>query len=297
VEAYIDESGAKGFLRNLGSTTDDDIALFAAIAVSGTRSDFRVACVDPFEKFKAARPAGAGQLHFTDAFAPGNEAWAAVAEGVRREVIALIGQHGVKVIYEARRLGVARGTFEREQELRRRAAAAAAGRESPIVVNERSSSERVEESCMGGLILKIECYCADHGFGMVTMIADQMDGRAEQSFNRKIAEARSVSGVDIPLSGWNRETGSRVERVLKLTARDALGRTLSELNATHLGKLRVLGKTDPLVFVADVVANSLHDHLLQLPPGAPLNAPSSVASWELGNQVYGNRDDAFEDVV
>jgi hypothetical protein len=38
-----------------------------------------------------------------------------------------------------------------------------------------------------------------------------------------------------------------------------LGRTLSELDATHLGKLRVLDKADPLVFVADVVANSLHD--------------------------------------
>jgi hypothetical protein len=54
------------------------------------------------------------------------------------------------------------------------------------------------------------------------------------------------------------------------------------LDSIHIDNLEVLGKDDPFVFAADVVANALHYHLRNLPSNAPLNHPLSIVDWEIG---------------
>jgi hypothetical protein len=69
-----------------------------------------------------------------------------------------------------------------------------------------------------------------------------------------------------------------------------------ELNITHVGKLAVIGKDDPLVFAVDVVVNALNKHLSTLQSDAPLNAPSSIADWALSDRVWGVMDGMAEDL-
>jgi hypothetical protein len=147
VEAYVDEAGAKGRLRNLDSSTDDKIAVLAGIAVPEDERDrFRAPLTPPFEKFKAARPTGETGLHITDAFASGDQAilkrayaiweregrphgddwfraeaeiqhWADVARESRAEIFAIIKKLEIPVIYDARRLRVARENFAKQASL------------------------------------------------------------------------------------------------------------------------------------------------------------------------------------
>ena len=65
---------------------------------------------------------------------------------------------------------------------------------------------------------------------------------------------------------------------------DMSEKPLDRLAAKHLGDLVVLGKDDALVFTADVVAISLHYHLGNLPPDAPLNHPYTAAGWLLNEE-------------
>jgi hypothetical protein len=296
VEAYVDEAGEKGFLRNFDPSTDDKIAVLAAIAVPGDeRERFRAPLAIPFERFKAARPAGNDSLHITDAFASGNEDWAAVAREVRVEIFACIKKLTIPIIYDARRLRVARVSFARLTKLVNQAHAE---RRSDIKVSHRPSAERIEETCMIGLALKLDALAVDRGLGVVDLLTDQMDRPIARLFKEMIGRTRNISSPKEKIvPGWNPKVEKEVSGSIRIKVTDAHGQPIDWLDAKHLGDLVVLGKDDPLLFAADVVVNALHHHLRGLPRDAWLNQPSSINGWDLAERVYGVREDAFEDII
>lgn len=294
--AYIDDSGEKGLLRNLEASKDDEIALLAAIVIPEVSVEsLRQVFSPPFESFKAARPHGSEKLHITDAFASNDANWIAVAGEVREAIFSLVDNHDISVIYEARRARIARESFEREQNL---ATSAAQERRSGIRLNDRPSTELLEEDPMLGLVLKLNAFCEDRHFNTVDLFTDQMDSKKEHRFKQSIEKAKSLSQPATQVvRGWNPETQAPVLRTIQFKLHYASGKTLEDRNAAHLGKLEVVGKDDPFVFAADVVANALRHHLAGLPQNAPINGPASIVTLRLGARVWGVRDGAIEDSI
>lgn len=295
-EAYVDEAGAKGLLRNLDATTDDQIALIAAIVIPlKDRDRFRTPFEAQFERFKAARPPNVDSLHITDAFGSGSSEWAKVAEDARNEIFASIRALKIPIVYDARRLRIARASYQRVQQL---VDDAHAQRRSNVAITRRPSAERVDETCMIGLVLKLDALASDCDIGLVDLMTDQLDKAIAKIFEEMVDRARTAGEPkEYVTSGWDRDARKKLQGSIRSSITDMAGKPLEWLKARHLGDLVVLGKDDALVFVADVVANALHHHLSKLPPDAPLNQPSSVDGWPLSDRVYGVRDDAIEDKI
>ncbi|MGA3062773.1 MAG: hypothetical protein ABSD90_06040 [Methylocystis sp.] len=106
--AYIDEAGVRGLVRDLKPERDHEISVMCALLFEPDGHANAIQAFKPaFEEFRDAMPYGA-KLHITDAFKPGNEAWAEVAKRVRIEFIRLIKTIRPMVIYSARRLRLSR---------------------------------------------------------------------------------------------------------------------------------------------------------------------------------------------
>ncbi len=58
------------------------------------------------------------------------------------------------------------------------------------------------------------------------------------------------------------------------------------MDALHIGKIVVAGKADPLVFAADMAANSLLWHLGEFPADTPLNNSAALTGWVLKPITY-----------
>lgn len=287
--AFVDESGARGYSRKLTPARDHELGLLCALLVPALRvEDLRNAFRPGSQQFVDAMPDGA-KLHITDAFASGNERWAAVAESVRAEFHGLIRHLEIPVVYEARRLAVERDAHELREGLVPRASAA---RRSPIRIPDRPSQATVEDQLMIGLALKLDAFCDDFGRRGVDLMFDELDAKVAQRYGHAVDRTRNIGRSTCRVKGWNLLTKSPVEGEISFQADAPFS-----LHTRFLGELGIAGKLDPLVLATDTVANSLYDHLVGLPAEAYLNRPQSIAGWELEDQVYGARDDAIEDVL
>ena len=285
--AFVDESGARGYSRKLTPARDHELGLVCALLVPAPRvEEFRDAFRPGYQRFLDAMPEGA-KLHITDAFASGNERWATVARSVRSEFHKLIGDLEIPVIYEARRLAVDRKSHELTEALISRAKATS---RSPVAVSDRPSQSTVEESLLVGLSLKLDAFCEDAERQQIDLLFDALDGKVAQLYRAHIERTRNIGKSTCTVKGWNRETKSRVEAQLSCEAHASF-----TLNTRFLGELVVAGKADPLVLAADIVANSLYNHLKRLSPAAPLNNPASIDGWNLEERVYGTMDNAISD--
>lgn len=289
VLAFIDESGARGYSRNLEADRDPEIGLMCALLIpAGHVENYRNAFLPGYKRFLDAMPDNA-KLHITDAFTLGNECWATIARSVRSEFHRLIHCLQIYVVYDARRLAVERESHERQKTL---VSQAKKLRRSPIRISDRPSQSKVEDELVLGLALKLNAFCQDFGYQKVDLWFDEIDNRVAQRYSKLVAEISNISDSRYVVKGWNPETKSKVQGEISFRIHASI-----PLDALFLGELHVVGKKDPLILAADIVTNSLYDHLLSLSSGACLNRPSSIEGWTLENRVYGVRDDAIEDII
>lgn len=293
--AYLDEAGAKGYVRNLAPEKDDEIALLCSIVVpTGVLEEVRAAIAPFFDDFKKAMPVG-GKVHITDAFKPGNERWATVARSAREGIFVELIEHQIPIVYDARRTSVARRSASAFERMRARARAK---RRSNIKVSERPNDERLEAQCIAGLALKLDAFaqdCTKAGLHMqsIELATDTMDSAIAELLRTEIEDTRNLSKeTEYVGKGWDPALKEPVEGRFTIEILSAM-----ELDVKNIGDLVVIGKEEPLIFAIDVVTNALHDHLSALSSDAPLNAPSSIAGWRLGQRVYGVRENAFEDLL
>ena len=302
--AFIDESGARGYSRNLGPDRDPEIGLMCALLFPAEHIEkYCDAFLPGYKRFLDAMPNDA-KPHITDAFTPGNECWATIARSVRSEFYRLIHCPQIHVVYEARRLAVERDSHQRQQnlvsqakELRRKKL-----HYSPIRIPNRLSQSKIEDELIIGLSLKLDAFCNDNGYKRMIMLFDEIDNKVVQKYRKLVADTSNISNSINVVKGWNIETKSQVQGEIS-TKIDAP----FPVDTRHLGELHVVGKNDPLILAADIVTNSLHYHLSNLSYDAflnhpslnypPLNRPSSIKGWDLEKRVYGVRDDAIEDII
>ena len=287
--AFIDESGDRGYSRKLRPVRDREIGLMCALLFPAEHvKKYRNAFRPGYQRFQNAMPDDA-KLHITDAFTPGNEHQATVARSVRSEFYRLIHCLQIPVIYEARRLAVELDSHELRETL---VLQTKKSHSSPIRFPVRSSQAMVEDELVLGLALKLDAFCRDKGYKKIDMLIDEIDDKVSKKYRNLIVETSNISNSTSVVKGWNIETNSQIQREISI-----------EINAPFpvdtrcLGELHVVGKDDPLILAADIVANSLYNHLSNLLHDAFLNRPSSIEGWDLESRVYGVRDDAIEDII
>lgn len=287
--AFIDESGARGYSRKLTAARDHDLGLMCALLIPTERvREFRNAFRSGYEQFLNAMPDSA-RPHITDAFMSGNECWATVARSVRSEFHRLIRCLQIPVIYEARRLAVERNSHERQELL---VSQAKETRRSPIRIPDRVSQSRIEDQLVLGLALKLDAFCEDFKRRRVDMLFDEIDNTMAQGYRTVVDRTRNIGKSRRVVKGWNPETKSQVRGEISFEVHAPF-----PLNTRSLGELHVVGKADPLMLAADIVANSLYDHLRGLASDAFLNCRPSIDGWDLEDRVYGVSDNPIEDII
>lgn len=290
VIAYIDEAGAKGFSRKLSPDRDHEIGLMAAILYPADRVDeMREAYRPGFDAFCAAAPEGE-KHHFTDAFRPGNEAWAVVAREVRSEFKAIIQAQTPPIVYEARRLVLQREAHGRRETLKAEARAARAN--TAIRAQDRQSNDRVEGQLVQGMTTKLDDLALQMNWEVIDLWFDEIDEVLADHYRGLISKLRTLSSSTGTVKGWDTVAKTPVSASYRFNIH-----TDFQIDVTRIGDIRVVGKSDPLILVADMVANGLHRHLKALSSSSSLNAPDSVAGWSLNDRIFGLRDDAIEDSI
>jgi hypothetical protein len=280
--AYVDEAGHRGMLRNLASDQDDRISVLCALPIPAELNQPAIDLVEPpFRRFVSAAPPNA-KLHIADAFLPGNEAWAKVAHEVRDDLFALIHTSQFVVVYVARRFGVARSTFELGDNLAKEAKKAASGRYT-VSGADRPSDDRIEDDLVQTMALMLDGFAEQASKQRVDVLFDQIDDGLAMRYTAAFERTRNISGGTHAVKGWDKELKQRVSGSIQTSVE----RPEFRLDTAFLGEIIVVGKDNPLVFAADVVANSLWRHLGTLPAEAALNDGAAVANWPLGDRVWG----------
>ena len=285
--AFVDEAGGGGYSRKLTPKRDHEVGLVCALLVPAAKLDaFHDVFTCGYRRFVAATPQDA-KLHITDAFRPGFKSWAGVARSVRTDFYGLIRKHEVPVVYEARRLGLDRKSYELfENSLPARRSQL----DSHSAKSNHPNQSQVEDSLLTGLFLKLDAFCADFHCEQVDLIFDTLNEGVARNYRKILDSTHKISHSSRiqtrrhpdPAERWTLRLETKIEAPFPLDTR-------------FLGDLHVAGKGSPLALATDIVANGLYEHLRNLPADAPLNCPTSVKGWELEGRVYGVRENAFED--
>lgn len=277
---FIDEAGDRGYLRDLRPAQDHNICILCALPVPVEHLDYVRAQVKPlFDKFVAAAPEGA-KHHITDAFRPGNEAWAQVARDVRSKMFSFMLQQQLRIVYAARRFKTAREMYELKdglkQGMKASEDASAAPKTYAVHGINRPSSKQVDDQVMIDLSLLIDGFMENAERGLANFMFDEIDMAVADRYARMLERTRNVSYRRHDVTARNLVTDQNETRSIEMRANADF-----RLDTVHLGTIAVSGKSDPLIFAADVVANSLWRHLKQLAPDAGLNDGAALNGWEL----------------
>lgn len=289
VIAFTDEAGRRGYVRDLSASSDQFVSLMVSILISMEHLEAMRALFQPtFDRFRAAAPSEA-KLHITEAFKSGHEAWRAVAEQVRAEQFQLMKQDGVFLTYSARRMMISR---ELHDLLERLTAQAKAQRRTDYVIpgENRPSAAQVDDDVMINLALMADEFAEVRKRGKVQFYFDQIDEAVKERYVEAIGITQRISGEEQLITARDRQTTERVYGKVQIKAP-------MPLNTTHLGTINVVGKIDPLTFLADVVCNHLYRHLESLPPDTPLNEAPSLLSWELRELTWVALADSMFDKI
>ena len=289
--AFIDEAGEKGFVRNLSQNRDNEFGLLCSLLIPLDRiGEFRAAFEPPFERFKREGGAKLEKLHITEAFKPGNENLRPMATEVRQQIMDMIRVMDVPVIYTARRMKLLREAHNRLEQMKNQAKASR--RNKSIAIPDRPSDARIEHDLITGLTLRLDALAQDMGLAMIDLATDQIDLPVSLGIEESIDKTRSISFSKNVVKAFDLHARKPVEGSIEITVTGAP----FELDVKRVGTLTILGKDDPLIFATDVITNALNDHLSSLGPDQPLNAPSSVMGWSLGDRVWGGMHGAAEDL-
>ena len=279
--AFVDEAGEKGLSRNMQAGRDDRIGLLCAIPVPLEHLEFARDLFRPgYDRFISAKPQNA-KAHIADAFLPGREDWAAIAKEVRDEYFQIMRECQFWLTYEARRVRIDRQSFESRTKLQQETKERSRTR---IRVSNEYDKGRLEHQLMIGLSLKLDSFALDFHRAMIDICFDETD--IGEIYQAAIQQTRDIGKPKkISSSGYDPDSKTVVQKEAELHL--SVANYGGPLSVEHVGAVHVTGKNDPLIFAVDCVANSLWRHLGTLGHLAEVNAPGSIAGWELEERVYG----------
>ena len=135
---------------------------------------------------------------------------------------------------------------------------------------------------MIALALMLDTFAESEGQQSIDIKFDEIEKAVAKRYESALEITRNVSKTTEAVEGWNPDTKGKEHGQIVISASAPF-----ELDSKYLGEITVVGKSDPLIFAVDVVANSLWRHLGRLPPNALLNNATSVVGWEAESLVWG----------
>ena len=238
----------------------------------------------PYQGFATAASPGA-KLHITDAFASGDTAWTQAAKATRSEIFSLVAANRVRIVYIAREASVARKTHASMQDL---IARAKLSKPPHLTISDRPSETRLVSECYEGVVRTVDIMAESVGYQHVAIYADEIDEGVLKVMEADADALRRLSKRQVELEGYDKQKQAKLSRTLTFST-DRPG-----IDVTRVGTITPLGKSNSLVFAADVIANSLLHHLHGLPADASLNNMTSVAGWDLESCVFAPPDDEHD---
>ena len=286
IDAYFDESGYKGYCHNI-DLNKHEIGLFSVLLIPAIQRDFFYNTFSvPFEKFKHAT---SGKIHITDAFASQDPQIKDSVIRCREEIFDHILRLQIPIIYEARSTTLAAKSYSRDQKSYNNLKKAC---DPNLKISEPYDTTTFQDSLLEGILLKMEAFAKDYYCGSIDIKTDMID----KDFRKKIeATINELKNIMTPKHSKATAYNTKTQELLKGNYTTQIFGC--NINAKHLGSVSVLGKDDPIILAADIVANSLFRHLSTLESCNPLNHPSSIKGWALQKQVYGVRENAIEDCM
>lgn len=146
---------------------------------------------------------------------------------------------------------------------------------------------------MLGLALRIDALAQDMKWRMVDLATDELDLPIALGLTESIDFGRSISFSQTRVKAFDMRRKEKLAGSITIQVKNAP----FELDIKRVGQLTVVGKDDPFIFATDIVANSLFNHLTNLPVDARLNAPSSISGWELATSVLGVDENSMDDIL
>lgn len=287
VITFVDEAGPRGFLRDLKPASDAGVSVLCGLPIPARFVDGARTAIRPlYERFRDAAPPGA-KIHITDAFKPGNEAWGAVARPVREELFAYLQEKQYRIVYSARRLRVARETYEMNTRFKEdlREAKASRGPSNIVVPGaNRPSDEQVDDRLLKDLTLVMDMFMEIEELKWADFNFDEITDTAADRFRKLIEELRHTGDSVHATEVRDLSKGQSFERSMRLKT-EITSHPGQRLNVEYVRGVTKVGKADPLIFAVDVVTNSLWRHLDALEPTADLNDAAALTKWPLAGIV------------
>lgn len=274
--AFVDEAGAKGYIRDVPPGRDTEFAIMAALLVEQVHHrQLEAAFKSGYLRF--AQAAGSETLHFTAAFRDPNGPWAETAREVRREFFDLLLHYRIPIIYSVFRADSKRAEHQARLDLVQELVEL---KKSPIEIKPAPDSSTLETDTFQDLLVKLGTFAEDQAAEIEVRLDETSPGLLK-SFRRAGKDLETLGDLTITPKGYDREANRPVQG---MTGRFTLSSTFPVPLLT-IKTVTVASKSDPLVLVIDCIVNSLHHHLRKMSQDIDLEAKASLHGWELETLV------------
>lgn len=297
IVSFIDESGINGLVRNLKPQDDKKISLICALPIPAEDIPFVRRLIEPYYKiFRDAAPIGQ-KLHVTSAFAPDQEQWRVAAEVARDGIFDVIKSRRLIIVYAARRAGRTRLAYERNKEDRVRATIINQESDLTIPGIERPGNEFTLELPMLTLLAKINSLLSKLGRLRSDICSDEIDPKWRRAYGEIIKDLHEIRESNFYVIKRKISTNKIVKFNAKIKLETNIDEIPSRIGIILDPKKGQCVRDDPLIFMADIVANHLHRHLSFLDIASPLNASESITGWELKTRTVISQNPCLLDIV
>ncbi len=274
--AFVDESGAKGHIRDLDSSRDEEFALMVGIIIDAAQHAAIENVFTPgFNKFKTATPVGKA-LHFAEAFHEDpNGPWATTAKEVRAEFFSLLKHHKLPIIYSVFRVSDKRREYDA---LQATADQAQANQTSAVEINRQVDKSSLETDTFKDLLVKLGTWAEDES-AVVDVFIDNTSSGLLADYRRANRDLAALGGLELQPRAFDRQAGEVV------TGMKGVFTLMSNFPVPikAIERIGVSTKEDPLILVVDGVANSLYNRLKNAPAGSNLEQKACLGEWELNS--------------
>jgi len=289
---YIDESGYKRESKNIPDNCEKKISVFVGVPVPTNIEEEISSLFKPFfDKFKKGIPKGM-KLHITDAFACEDVQVKNLAHEVRRGYLDIFKRNEGSVLFGAKRARIEKKTFDSNQAMQKLSLDSVAKINTNMQMKLPYSKDTLEGNAFMSLFGKMEAFAEDFNYDL-TPLTDEIDEHKKEEYLNLMNEFRNMnySEEKINLTAWDKIN----KKVVKSSGKITFSTDFPIEN--RIQDIKVVGKDNPLILLADILANCIHNYMINLPESAHLHSPSSYIDFDLRSNIYGLIDNWQDDYI
>lgn len=290
LNVYIDESGYKGKSSKLPTNCDKKLSVFVGVPVPVNKENMMSSLFQPlFNKFKAGIPANM-KLHITDALASENQAIKNLAMEVKKGYLEIFKEYEEKFIFGAKRASIEKQNFASKQALLKNLR----NTMNPnLDIKVPYPRETLEGYAFLDLFGKIEAFTQDYEFDRANLFLDKIDDAKKKEYEAQIEHFRNLNDQTYhKVTAWDKMNKKTV------TQEGSISFSVKGIHLENrVANIQIVGKDNPLILLADILANEIHRYMISIPENAKLHAENSYSDFELEKFIYGYYDNWISDIM